>query len=182
MSTTDGTMTKAEQLRALYPGRQINIGLTITVMPLKVKQLRQFSESLTNLVPAVLNAVSSANPKTEAELTQVICATLVPLALKDLIALISDCVKDIDLDDVPQHLLPRIIDAWVEESFSGPGKLQPWIDLAKKLWAQVESTAIYGNLKKKFDEQRKQHEEARAKLRGAASMVNLTTPETLGAA
>ena len=123
---------KSDALAALFPGREVDIGgIPVKVMPLGVRHIRKFSDAVGRIMPTIVGVIGNEKLGKE-EWTNKVVTTLMPFAMSDLLGLIDDCV-DVDLNSVPQWELPKIAEAWIEESFGSEEKLRPWRDLMTRL-------------------------------------------------
>ena len=129
---------KSADLRALFPGRVVNVnGVDIMVVPMGVRHLRRFSDAVAKIMPTLITVVGDQNDSQEAWVRKLV-STILPFALSDLLVLIDDCV-DVDLEDLPQWVLPKIAEVWVEESFGSEEKIRPWKDLMVSMKAKFLS-------------------------------------------
>ena len=116
---------KTDAIKALFPGRIVEIsGVEIKVEPLGFRHIRKFSDGISKIMPTLVSVISDVKADERGWISK-LSATLAPFLMTDLLDLVDDCV-DVDLKEVPHHLLPRIIEAWIEESFGDEGKVKPW--------------------------------------------------------
>ncbi len=132
---------QAAELAVLFPGRKVKIedGLEITVMPMLVHHMREFSEPIVKAIDGLVasgvdfNALGESWPK--------LVKHLQPLLLHDLFDLLNLCA-DVELDDVPHWVLPIVAGEWIEENFGTAEKVRPWFEVVSKVVGKLGNQDI----------------------------------------
>ena len=130
--------TTPPDLAAMFPGRAVDLGggVTVIVKPLRYRDIRKFAERISAVIPDMLGLAALAEKKDVPmeEWGRQLQNTLGPFLLNDLLELVNDCT-DADLADAPHWLLPKIITAWIEETFGDPTKLTVWDEAIRSVLA-----------------------------------------------
>ena len=118
-----------------FPGREVELDvgggrtLTVRVLPVGIRQVRQFSRSLVTAARAVLGTeVGEEIMKvSDGDKAKLIGGLMLEASLGDLFDLFEQCVTP-DVGALPHWLLPPVLEAWIEENFLGEGRLRPWAE------------------------------------------------------
>lgn len=130
---------KLKALQALFPSTTLNIeGVDVVIEPMQVQYSKEFADICEKVMPALISG-ATAGASDEAFAMRLI-PVLIPIAFGEFIALCNLHV-DVDLKTVPHHLVPRILDKWLEVSFGDAGKVKPWMDLFKAVQKRFLSSA-----------------------------------------
>lgn len=136
----DKDRKKLEALRAFCPIESFDVnGVPVQIEPLRLKYSGDFSRIVGKILPSILQAATAKDGQDD--LLPVLQAAL-PLVFSDLVHLCNKCV-DVDLEEIPQELVPQIVDRWLDLSFGTEGKVKPWKDLfvsLQKRFAQSQTT------------------------------------------
>lgn len=113
--------------------------IEVVVMPLSVRHLRSFSDGLTKVLQVAFSAIGSLEETDRANETAAvvkILPVLIPVAVRELVPLISECVHGVDLLDerCPAEWFAILAERWLLDSFGSEARIRPW----KALLAQVE--------------------------------------------
>jgi hypothetical protein len=148
-------MTKEKQtidIRTLIPGEKLEFEqFDVMVYPLGFRQIRNFTETLIQALRIALSQIKldsfSEDNESAKKVGMELVSILTPIAARDLMGIIRDClsVKTKNGEDVPELIdyLPHwcvapVIGKWLEMSFIGEDKINPWIEAVKKISESIK--------------------------------------------
>ena len=131
--------------QTLYPGTEVVLEkFTVTVYPLAFSHLKKFSSQFGGVLRVIANTTIPKNVSKN-EATKAMMIQAIPYVLENCAELFEECVVfdeslrggDSTLDLVPHWEIPKIIEAWIIESFGDEGKWRPWIDTIENIIKKV---------------------------------------------
>lgn len=146
---------KDTAIRVLTPGTKITLdgGAVLIVYPIGWKQMRAFGSTITNALGSVADVVSLDPSKLQdsayvKKLSGDILSKIGPYVALNMMELVADCCvfedkdirKTISVEEIPHWEVAKVIDAFVEESFVGEGKLQAWTQAIDNIMKKVFKT------------------------------------------
>lgn len=150
-------------LRFLTPGRTVELkdedGTllgTAKVYPAALRHMERFSNEVVSVAMVAFDAlkVKIAGGKIEINQKAIepdrVIQSVMPMLLQNGFGLIKDCVRlrlegeseeyTLDEVDLPQWLVPEIVQAWIEESFGSEKKRAPWATFLNGILRRFEKT------------------------------------------
>jgi len=136
-------------LNILCPGKVVetSVGVAVRVHPMGLTQMKKFSQAITLALAQAsemvkLDPEQLKDPQYLGAATTKLMGSIAPFAIVNLLDLVADCchIEDEELvaqgakiEMLPAHDVACIVDAWVEETFEGEGKMKPWVDLVNRV-------------------------------------------------
>jgi hypothetical protein len=96
--------------------------------------------------PELLIASTLIFQEAEKELNSLIVKeilrTMLPVVIGDLMDLVAECTKGVDVKRLAHWHVAPIAEAWIEESFADIKKLEPWIQMIDNLLEKMTGTKM----------------------------------------
>lgn len=122
----------------MFPGQEVTLpepldDVKVTVWPASVSQMRRFSEAISRFVARISIIQFSESMSNEARMAHLI-PHILPAVLDELIDLVNECTVGIDLtsERLPHWVCAPCVQAWLEETWMGEGKVEPWMTALKE--------------------------------------------------
>lgn len=113
-------------LKKIFPGESVRLQLSpgeqldVTVYPIGVRHIRKFAQGITYVAKQLdgLNAAGAGG----------LIKFLLPVVLNDLLGLVNETTKGIDLEDehCPHWIAAPVVEAWLLANFGQPEMVEPW--------------------------------------------------------
>lgn len=139
-------------LKTLFPGRELEIeGLSdpLTIYPLGISHISKFNAAIEGLLPRIASQVDLSSIGSA---MKDLLPMITPILLGEALDLVDECVVGLELKDplIPHWILPQVVEAWIEESFIGEGKIEPWIQaiertIEKMTGEKLEISEMFSN-------------------------------------
>ncbi|PHR91968.1 MAG: hypothetical protein COA69_09390 [Robiginitomaculum sp.] len=117
-----------EDMKVLFPGTVLTLAKIgdVTVFPLGITHISRFNSAIEGLLPRIAVQVDLSSLGTA---MKDLLPMIMPILLGECLDLLDECVVGVNLRDphIPHWILPQVAEAWMEESFIGEGKMDPWI-------------------------------------------------------
>jgi len=157
------------ETKVLFPGRRIALasdpddpddplaGVFAEVFPLGVCHIDRFANEITGALMLLASDMARLRGKggEDAQLGGAVLQQLVPFVIRNLMSLFRACVKigdtrlsdvDEEVTNLPHWVAPKLIEAWIADSFGEEEKWRPWVTATENVLAQfgVETSSISG--------------------------------------
>jgi len=135
----------------LYPcGTTVEVGLRdgslvhAKVYPMGFRHIGDFMRDIEDALPKVsakldLKRLGGDDANDRAKAMVDLLTVAIPLCCTDLLHVVNECVDGVDLNDdrIPHWCMPKIIEAWIDESFGSPEKVRPWMEAVDRILART---------------------------------------------
>lgn len=146
-------------LSVMFPGKRVDLpgpdgstAMTVIVTPLGIVHMQKFIDCIQEIVPKLSSQMDitklfkvGKGGEEGMGFTQKLMPIVVPMLTSDIIGIIDECVQGLDLKkskNAPHWWLPRIVEAWIVESFGDEMKLRPWVEAVDNVLSRATGESL----------------------------------------